>query len=47
MLRAGIPSFGTADPESEENYYDRTIRTWHGTALIVTRGDGELKIEVQ
>lgn len=42
-----ILGFGTADPKSEENYFDRTIRTWHGRALIVTRGEGELKIEVQ
>ena len=31
----------------EENYFDKTIKTYHGRALIVTRGDGELKIEVQ
>ena len=42
-----ILGFGTADPKSEENYFDKTIRTYHGRALIVTRGDGELKIEVQ
>ncbi len=42
-----ILGFGTADPKSEGNYFDKTIRTWHGRALIVTRGDGELKIEVQ
>lgn len=42
-----ILGFGTADPKSEENYFDKTIQTWHGRALIVTRGDGELKIEVQ
>ena len=42
-----ILGFGTGDPKSEENYFDKTIRTWHGRALIVTRGDGELKIEVQ
>ncbi len=28
-------------------YPAKTIQTWHGRALIVTRGDGELKIEVQ
>ena len=39
--------FGTGDPKSEGNYFDKTIRTWHGRALIVTRGEGELKIEVQ
>lgn len=39
--------FGSADPKSEENYFDKTIKTYHGRALIVTRGDGELKIEVQ
>jgi beta-galactosidase len=42
-----ILGFGTADPKSEENYFDKTIRTWHGRALIVTRGEGELKIEVK
>lgn len=42
-----ILGFGTANPKSEENYFDKTIQTWHGRALIVTRGDGELKIEVQ
>ncbi len=42
-----ILGFGTADPKSKENYFDKTIRTHHGRALIVTRGDGELKIEVQ
>ena len=42
-----ILGFGTADPKSEENYFDRTIKTYHGRALIVTRGEGELKIEVQ
>ena len=42
-----ILGFGTGDPKSEGNYFDKTIRTWHGRALIVTRGDGELKIEVQ
>ena len=42
-----ILGFGTADPKNEENYFDQTIRTYHGRALIVTRGDGDLKIEVQ
>ena len=42
-----ILGFGTADPKSEGNYFDKTIQTWHGRALIVTRGDGDLKIEVQ
>ena len=42
-----ILGFGSADPKSEENYFDKTILTWHGRALIVTRGDGELEIEVQ
>lgn len=40
-----ILGFGTADPKSEENYFDKTIQTYHGRALIVTRGAGELKIE--
>ena len=42
-----ILGFGSANPKSEENYFDKTIQTWHGRALIVTRGDGDLKIEVQ
>lgn len=42
-----ILGFGTADPKSEENYFDKTIRTYHGRAFIVTRGEGQLKIEVQ
>ena len=42
-----ILGFGTGDPKSEGNYFDKTIQTWHGRALIVTRGEGELKIEVQ
>lgn len=42
-----ILGFGSADPKSEENYFDKTIKTYHGRALIVTRGDEELKIEVQ
>ena len=42
-----ILGFGTADPKSEENYFDKTIKTYHGRAFIVTRGEGELKIEVQ
>ncbi len=42
-----ILGFGTANPKSEGNYFDKTIQTWHGRALIVTRGDGDLKIEVQ
>ena len=42
-----VLGFGTANPKSEENYFDKAIQTWHGRALIVTRGDGELKIEVQ
>lgn len=42
-----ILGFGSADPKSEDNYFDKTIRTYHGRALIVTRGEGELKIEVK
>ena len=42
-----ILGFGSADPKSKENYFDRTIQTWHGRALIVTRGVGNLKIEVK
>ena len=42
-----ILGFGTADPKNEENYYDPTTKTFCGRALIVTRGEGDLKIEVQ
>lgn len=40
-----ILGFGTADPKNEENYFDRSIKTYRGKALIVTRGDGVLRIE--
>ena len=36
-----ILGFGTADPVSEENYFDRTIRTWHGRALLISREEGK------
>jgi beta-galactosidase len=42
-----ILGFGTGNPKDKKNYFDKTIRTWHGRALIVTHGDGELLIEVQ
>ena len=42
-----ILGFGTADPQSEECFCDTTVRTYKGRALIVTRGDGDLIIEVQ
>lgn len=40
-----ILGFGTADPKSEENYFDSTIKTFRGKALIVTQGTGELIIK--
>ena len=40
-----ILGFGTADPKNEENYFDHSIKTYRGRALIVTRGDGVLRIE--
>ena len=40
-----ILGFGTADPRSEENFFDRTIKTYRGRAVIVTRGEGILRIE--
>ena len=42
-----ILGFGTADPCSEGNYFDTTVETYQGRALIVTRGEGDLKIEVR
>ncbi len=41
-----VLGFGSADPLSEENYSDKTIRTWQGQALAVTSGNGQLEIEV-
>ena len=46
-LERTIPGFGTAGPKSKENYFNKTIRTRHGKAMIVMRGDGELTSEVQ
>ena len=40
-----ILGFGSANPKNEENYFDRSIKTYRGRALIVTRGDGVLRIE--
>lgn len=42
-----ILGFGTADPCGEGNYFDATVETYQGRALIVTRGEGDLKIEVR
>ena len=36
-----ILGFGTADPVSEENFFDRTIKTWHGRALLISREEGK------
>ena len=32
-----VQGFGTADPKSEENYFDTTITTFHGRAMAVIR----------
>ena len=32
-----VQGFGTADPKSEENYFDATITTFHGRAMAVIR----------
>lgn len=37
---------GSADPKSDENYYERKVKTWQGRALAVIRGTGRLRIEV-
>ena len=37
---------GSADPKSEENYFERTVKTWQGRAMAVIRGTGKLNIEV-
>ena len=42
-----VLGFGSADPISEENYFDTTIRTWRGRALAVTSGNGQLETEVK
>jgi beta-galactosidase len=39
--------FGSADPRSDEDYFERTVRTWKGRALAVIRGTGRLEIEVE
>ncbi|MBR2810402.1 MAG: DUF4982 domain-containing protein [Solobacterium sp.] len=38
---------GSANPESEENYFDRTVKTWQGRAMAVIHGTGKLRIEVK
>lgn len=42
-----VLGFGSADPLSEENYFDKTIRTWQGQGLAVTSGNGQLETEVR
>ena len=44
---SNVLGFGSADPLSEENYFDKTIRTWQGQALAVTSGNGQLETEVR
>ncbi|MCR5230622.1 MAG: DUF4982 domain-containing protein [Solobacterium sp.] len=38
---------GSADPKSDENYFERTVKTWQGRAMAVIRGKGKLRIEVE
>jgi beta-galactosidase len=38
---------GSADPESDEDYFGRTIKTWQGRAVAVIRGTGKLEIEAE
>ncbi|MBR3349388.1 MAG: DUF4982 domain-containing protein [Solobacterium sp.] len=38
---------GSADPKSDENYFERTVKTWQGRAMAVIRGTGKLRIEVK
>ena len=40
-----ILGFGTADPQGLSNYFDHEIKTFHGRALIVTKGNGNLIIK--
>jgi beta-galactosidase len=42
-----VLGFGSANPISEENYFDTTIRTWRGRALAVTSGNGQIETEVK
>jgi beta-galactosidase len=42
-----VLGFGSADPLSEEDYFNMTIRTWQGRALAVTSGNGQLETEVE
>lgn len=44
---ADIIGFGSADPKSEENYFDRVIKTYNGRALVVSKGDRLPRIEVK
>ena len=36
-----VQGFGTADPKSDENYFDTTITTFHGRAMAVIRSTTE------
>ncbi len=38
---------GSADPKCEENYFERTVKTWQGRAMAVIRGKGKLEIEAE
>ena len=39
-----VQGFGTADPKSEENYFDTSVTTFHGRALAVIRSTEETGI---
>lgn len=39
-----VQGFGTADPKSEENYFDAKITTFHGRAMAVIRSAAEAGI---
>ena len=36
-----VQGFGTADPKSEENYFDAKITTFHGRAMAVIRSTSQ------
>lgn len=43
-----VEGFGSADPKSEENYFDSTVRTYEGRLRAVVRatGTGEIKVSL-
>ena len=44
---ADVIGFGSADPKSEENYFDKVIKTYNGRALVISKGDELPKVEVK